>query len=112
MKLKELVEKLGLESKSSVQSLDADVVAAYSSDILSDVISHAREGSIWITLHTHSNIVAVAELQSLAGIILVGGRQPEEDTLEKASEANVPILTTKRSAFEIAGNLYELGIRG
>lgn len=112
MKLKELTEKLGLVPKSSAESLDADVTAAYSSDILSDVISHAREGSIWITLHTHSNIVAVAELQSLAGIIMVGGRQPEEDTLERANSAHIPILTTKLSAFETAGRLYDLGIRG
>ena len=112
MKLKELREKLGLDLTGSVQSLDADITVAYSSDILSDVISHAREGSIWITLHTHSNIVAVAELQSLAGIILVGGRQPEEDTLERANNAQIPILTTKLTAFEIVGRLYELGIRG
>ena len=112
MKLKELREKLGLVLTGSVQSLDADITVAYASDILSDVISHAREGSIWITLHTHSNIVAVAELQSLAGIILVGGRQPEEDTLERANNAQIPILTTKLTAFEIVGRLYELGIRG
>jgi len=56
--------------------------------------------------------VAVAVLQSLAGIILVGGRQPEEDTLERANKEQIPILTTKLSAFEIAGRLYELGIRG
>lgn len=112
MKLHEIREKLDLVLKSSVQSLDVEVTAAYSSDILSDVISHAREGNIWLTLHTHSNIVAVAGLQSLAGIILVGGRQPEEDTLERANKEQIPILTTKLSAFEIAGRLYELGIRG
>jgi predicted transcriptional regulator len=112
MKLKEVIEKLGLELKSSVDSLDADVQVAYSSDILSDVMSHAREGSLWITLQTHANIVAVADLKSLAGIILIAGRQPEEDTMEKANEMQVPILTTKYTAFEIAGRLYELGIKG
>jgi hypothetical protein len=112
MKLKEVAEKLGLDLKSSVDSLDADVQIAYSSDILSDVMSRAREGSIWITLQTHANIVAVADLKSLAGIILVAGRQPEEDTLEKANKMQVPILTTKNTAFEIAGRLYELGVKG
>lgn len=112
MKLKEVAEKLGLDLKSSVDSLDADVQVAYSSDILSDVMSRAREGSIWITLQTHANIVAVADLKSLAGIILVAGRQPEEDTLEKANKMQVPILATKHTAFEIAGRLYELGIKG
>jgi predicted transcriptional regulator len=112
MKLKELIEKLNLELKSASTALDADVTHAYSSDILSDVMSHARDGSIWITLQTHRNIVSVAELKSFAGIILIGGRRPDEETLKKANEENIPILSTKLSTFEIVGKLYELGIRG
>ena len=112
MKLKELIEKLNLELKSTSTALDADVTHAYSSDILSDVMSHARDGSIWITLHTHRNIVSVAMLKSLAGIILIGGRNPDDETLKKANEENVPILSTGLTTFEIVGKLYELGIRG
>jgi hypothetical protein len=112
MKLKEVADKLGLDLKSTGAPLDADVQVAYASDILSDVMSRAREGSIWITLQTHANIVAVADLKSLAGIILVAGRQPEEDTLEKANGMQVPIFTTNHTAFEIAGRLYEIGIKG
>src|SRR4030042_4426770 len=109
MKLKELIEKLNLELKSTSTALDADVTHAYSSDILSDVMSHARDGSIWITLQTHRNIVSVAMLKSLAGIILVSGRNPDDETLKKANEENVPILSTELTTFEIVGKLYELG---
>jgi len=112
MKLKELTEKLNLELKSTSTALDADVTHAYSSDILSDVMSHARDGSIWITLQTHRNIVSVAMLKSFAGIILIGGRNPDDETLKKANEENVPILSTGLTTFEIVGKLYELGIRG
>ena len=112
MKLKELIEKLGLELKSDSTALDAEVQNAYASDILSDVMSHAKEGSVWITLQTHRNIVSVATLKSFAGVILIGGRRPDEDTLKKANEENIPILSTGMPAFEIVGRLYELGIRG
>ena len=112
MKLKELIEKLNLELKSTSTALDADITHAYSSDILSDVMSHARDGSIWITLHTHRNIVSVAMLKSLAGVILIGGHNPDDETLKKANEENVPILSTGLTTFEIVGKLYELGIRG
>jgi predicted transcriptional regulator len=112
MKLRELIEKLNLELKSASTALDADVKYAYSSDILSDVMSHARDGSIWITLQTHRNIVSVAMLKSLAGIILIGGRNPDDETLKKANEENVAILSTGLTTFEIVGKLYELGIRG
>jgi predicted transcriptional regulator len=112
MKLNELIKKLNLELKSTSTALDVEVTHAYASDILSDVMSHAQDGSIWITLQTHRNIVSVAMLKSLAGIILIGGRNPDDESMKKANEENIPILSTGLTTFEIVGKLYELGIRG
>ncbi len=112
MRVKELIQKLNLELSSTSTALDVEVRNAYVSDILSDVMSHAKDGSIWITLHTHRNIVSVAELKSFSGIIIIGGRRPDDDTLKKANEENIPLLCSNLSKFEIAGKLYGLGIRG
>lgn len=111
MKLKEIIEKLNLELKSNAEALDADVQHAHAGDMLSYVMANATGGSLWITVQTHNNIVAVATLKSFAGIIIIGGRQPDVDTVRKANEERIPILSTTLSAFEIAGRLYELGIR-
>ena len=112
MKVKELIQKLNLELVSASTALDTECQSAYASDILSDVMSHAKDGSVWITLQTHRNIVSVAELKSFAAIILIGGRKPDDETLKKANEENIPILSTGLSTFEIVGKLYEMGIRG
>ena len=108
--LKDIVQQLDL--KIVTGDIDRQVSAGYSSDLLSDVIANAQKDNIWITLQTHINIVAVANLQELAGIILVNGRQPEEATLKKAEQENIPIMLTELSTFEIVGKLYELGIHG
>ena len=108
--LKEIVQKLDLKVVSG--NIDREVSAGYSSDLLSDVIANAQKDNIWITLQIHINIVAVANLQELAGIILVNGREPEETTLKKAKQENIPILLTELPTFEIVGKLYELGIHG
>ena len=50
--------------------------------------------------------------KDLAGIILVQGRQPEQDTIVKAEEENIPILVSSLSSFELVGRLYKAGIRG
>ena len=110
MNLKDIAEKLNLKVISG--EIDKDVNAGYSSDLLSDVIANAQKDNIWITLQTHINIVAVANLKELAAIILVNGRQPEEAALMKAKQENVPILITELPTFEIVGKLYELGIHG
>ena len=107
--LKDIVEKLNLKVVSG--DIDREVSGGYSSDLLSDVIANAQKDNIWITLQIHINIVAVANLQELAGIILIGGRKPEEATLKKAKQENIPILLTELSTFEIVGKLYEMGIQ-
>ena len=106
--LKDLVQKLDL--KVAAGNIDREVSGGYSSDLLSDVIAYAQKDNIWITLQIHINVIAVANLKELAGIILVNGRQPEEETLKKAKQENIPILLTELPTFGIVGKLYELGI--
>lgn len=89
-----------------------EILGGYVSDLLSDVIAHAREGDVWITLQKHSNIVAVAVLKGVAGIVLINDREPEPDTIARAAEEHVPIVTTPLDAFDAAGRLYRLGVRG
>jgi serine kinase of HPr protein (carbohydrate metabolism regulator) len=108
MKIKEIVEKLGLKALAGQENLDMDTTGGYTSDLLSDVIANSKEGNLWITLQIHQNIIAVARLKDLAGIIIVNNREPDEDTLKKANEENVPVLSSQEMAFEISGKLYEL----
>ena len=88
--------------------LDREVTNGYTSDLLSDVMANTKEGNLWITLQIHQNIVAVAKLKDLSGIIIVNNRQPEEDTIKKSEEEKVPILRTGDSSFTISGKIYEV----
>ena len=108
MKLYQIVKELGLEVKSKVFNLDKEVNGGYASDLLSDVIANAKKDNIWITLQIHQNIVGVAALKELTGIIIVNGRKPEEETLKKAEEENIPIMVTELPAFKIIGKLYRM----
>ncbi len=112
MKLNELVRQLEMDVKSAVQNLSREVSGGYASDLLSDVIAHADKGYLWVTLQVHQNIVAVAVVKELAGIVIVNGRQPEQETLAKAESEGIPILGTQLAAFEVVGRLYGLGLRG
>lgn len=111
MKLEELVNSLSLEVKTPGADLNRVVTGGYASDLLSDVIGNAKEGFVWITFQVHLNIVAVASLKGLAGIILVNNRTPDEETLKKASEEHVAVMTSQLPAFEVVGRLYSLGLR-
>lgn len=108
MKIKNIMEKLQIRALAGQENLDADISGGYTSDLLSDVIANSKEGNIWITLQIHQNIVAVARLKDLAGIIIVNNREPDEETLKKANHEKVPVLSSQEMAFEISGKLYEL----
>ena len=112
MKLTELIQKLNLSVRSAKGSLEREVTGGYASDLLSDVLANSKEGNIWITLQIHQNIVGVASMKDIAGIILVNSREPESETLEKAEAEKVPIMVTEMPTFELIGMLYSLGIVG
>jgi len=112
MKILEIAQELELQVISGNNLLQKEISGGYVSDMLSDVIAHAEKGNIWITLQTHLNIIPVASMKELAGIIIVNGRQPDQDTLKKAEEEKIPILGTDKNAFQIVGKLYQLGING
>ena len=112
MKIVELVEKLNLDVRSANENLEREITGGYASDLLSDVLANSKEGNLWITLQLHQNIVGVASMKDLAGIILVNGREPEPETLEKAEAENITVMVSGLSTFELVGKLYDLGVGG
>ncbi|HHV57423.1 MAG TPA: serine kinase [Firmicutes bacterium] len=105
------VQELGLKLEAGRAGLEREVRGGYASDLLSHVMARAHEGDVWVTVQAHQNIVAVAVLLGLAGIIIAGGIEPQADTLSKAEAEGIPLLTTDLPAFEAAGRLYALGIK-
>lgn len=110
--LKDIIDTLHLTVLCGNDLLDRTVGGGYASDLLSDVIAHAQKGDIWITLQVHPNIVAVAVLKEIAGVILVNGREPDDATINKAQTEGIPLLACTLTTYEIAGKLYEMGLHG
>lgn len=108
MKLSELVSELQAQIQCCNDSMDREVSWCYCSDLLSDVMANAAKDCIWITLQTHPNIVAVASLVGMSAILISRGAAPDAETLNKAAQENIPVLTTDLPTFEAAGRLYKL----
>jgi predicted transcriptional regulator len=106
--LQEIKDALQLRIHGPEADLHRNVQHVYVSDLLSDVLAHAEDGALWITLQCHPNIVAVAVMKELSGIILINGRVPEDETLQKAEEEGIPIMSTEMPAFILAGRLYQM----
>jgi predicted transcriptional regulator len=112
MTLRDIAQRMDLEVRAGADRLDREVTGGYVSDLLSDVMAHSEAGDVWVTLQIHENTVAVASLRELAGVILVGGREPEEETVRRANAEGVPILVTPLRSYEVVAGLIGAGVKG
>lgn len=110
MSLETIATELGLTLRSQAVP-GAEVTSGYASDLLSDVLGKAKNGTLWVTNQKHQNVVGVAVMLNLAAVVICGGIEPDENTLEKAIEEAVPLYSTDMSMFELVGRLYEMGVR-
>lgn len=113
MNLAALSETLDLENLTPNVSLEGrEIHSAYASDLLSDVLAHAPHGGVLITVQIHLNVIAVALHAELAAVIFALGRKPDGTTCAKAEEEGIVLLMSREPAFDLAGKLYAMGIRG
>ena len=108
MKVSQIVNALSLSVSAGGRGLDTEVTGGYSSDMLSCAMAGATQGNLWVTLQGHLNVVAVAALNELAGVIVTEGKPVSPETLAKANDEGIPILTTRLGTFEVCGRLWEL----
>jgi predicted transcriptional regulator len=108
--VRQLSEQFNLHVAAGRQYLDRQIQGGYCGDLLSDVMANAPDGCIWLTVQTHQNIVAVAVLHEMAAIVLTGGQEPDQETIEKAEAEGIPILMWPKTGFELAGQVSAAGI--
>ena len=108
MNLRELVKRLNFKVFSCENLLEREFEGVYVCDLLSDVLGNAKPKQIWITLQTHKNILAIAQLKELSAIILVKGLEPNQDTILKAEEEKIILLGSEKETFDLAGDLRAL----
>ena len=110
MKVSELAEKTGLNSLNDYNK-DKEIAGVYISDMVSDIITGARAGQVLVTLQTHKNLIADANLADVAAIVFVRGRKPAEDVVELAGKAGIALFVADVDTWSFAAKMHELGIR-
>jgi predicted transcriptional regulator len=88
-----------------------ELTGCYISDLLSDVLAYAQPGMLWVTIHTHRNILSVASMKDIAAILFTCGRKPEAAIIAEAVGKGIFLLSTSLSTYETAGKLWKAGLR-
>lgn len=83
-------------------------VDVYIGDLLSCVMANIEPESLWITTQTNMNVMAIAHLHELVGIIFVEGMEPDEAVISKANECEVALFTYPGHAYQLALQLKDV----
>jgi len=110
MLLTELLSDSRFKPMTEIENPNKELKGVYCCDLLSWVMSHAKQGDAWITVQTHMNIVAIASLLEIGCIIIPEGIEIDADTIEKANEENILIISTQLNSYEIFKKLYQAGL--
>ncbi len=78
---------------------DLEIVSGYTSDLLSDVMANADEGSVLITIQAHKNTIAVSSLAGVAAIIICNNRPVPDDMLAAAASEGIAVFQTAENQF-------------
>jgi hypothetical protein len=108
MKVSELAGRAGLKAFNACG--DKEIRGVYISDMVSDIIG-IGDGNLLLTLQTHKNVIAAANLVDVAAIVFSRGKTPAEDVIALASKAGIGLLGFDGDTWTLAKKLYELGIR-
>jgi hypothetical protein len=87
---------------------DTALNGAYTSDLLSDVMAHAKDGGALITIQAHKNTIAVATLVNISVVIVCNNRPIPDDMIESARDEGVAILRTRENQYTVSGKLYTM----
>lgn len=101
MKISELQKCKELQLVQDVYT-DRDISTGYTSDLLSDVMANAEEGSVLITIQAHKNTVAVASLVNCSGIIICNQREFSEDMKAAAIQESIAVFQTKLNQYQVS----------
>lgn len=83
----------------AVPGNDADITAAFTSDLLSDVMGNAPEESVLMTIQAHMTTVAVAANADIRAILLCSGRTVPEDMAQAAERQGIAVWRTPLDQF-------------
>ena len=103
MVAEEVARRMGMELLlPSLADKEMTIGGCYLGDLLSSVMGSAAQDELWMTVITNINVVAVAQLLGLSGIVFLEGNRPAADVLDRAKKEEIPVFATEAPAYEAA----------
>lgn len=107
MTVKAIAERLGLRVL-SMPDPEREATCGYAGDLLSWVMGRAAEGSVWATVMTNVNVIAVATLADTAAVVICEDSAVPDDITSVAKEKGINLFSSELPIYEFCVALSQV----
>ncbi|BBJ27956.1 DRTGG domain-containing protein [Athalassotoga saccharophila] len=80
-------------------------------DMVSELLAVGRDGMVLVTGLATSQMLKAADIVGVGGIIVVRGKEMNEEFIEMAKSYKIPLISTKLVMFTTCGLLFCAGLK-
>ena len=110
MKLDKIMEITGAQLISGELD-DRDYIQAFSSDLMSDVLTVEADDAILITGLANIQTIRTAEMADISCILFVREKEITPNMIRLAEENEIILMKTGNAMFTVCGKLFAEGLR-
>lgn len=110
MKLEEIMKVSKAELVSGTID-DREIIYAFSSDLMSDVLTVEADDGILITGLANIQAIRTAEMADISCILFVRDKEITPNMIRLAEESGILIMKTRHAMFTVCGNLFDKGLK-
>lgn len=92
--------------------LDMTIKAGAGSDLMSDLLRGPKDGVVVLSGLNTLQVIRTAVIAGVAAVVMVRGKQPDQDVIAQARLYDLPLLSTPFTMFTACGRLFRQGLRG
>lgn len=111
MQIREIANKLNASILTPELDMSAEVKNAFSSDLMSDVLTRDYDKTVLITGLSTLQAIRTAEMSDINHIIIGRDKEVGREMIDLALESDIVLLKSEYSLFRISGLLYKAGLK-
>lgn len=110
MKIDKIIQLLQAKILCGHHRISDDIANAFSSDLMSDVLTLDAENILLITGLANVQIIRTAEVAEIHCLVIVRNKKVSKDIVDLATSLNMVLIESPYSMFKASGILYSNGL--
>lgn len=111
MTIREIVDRIDGKVLSCEDRLSTEIEYAFSSDLMSDVLTVRKENILLITGLANIQAIRTSEMSEINCIVFARDKKLSDEMIALAKENDMVVIESPHSVFKISGELFKAGIK-